>query len=109
MSTVCAAGGRSIAARRMPAGIDKVVTVNAAPPLGDTANEQDSRGSARSGSCSLPDADDIRARHQCVNVIRPSLHHLRAVLEIGGLVVCRSHLVALLVRQLPLDHIGAPT
>ncbi len=43
-----------------------------------------------------------------IQVVRPPLHQLRAVLQIGGAVIGRPYLVALLVRKLPLDHVGRP-
>ena len=42
---------------------------------------------------------------QRVEMIGPCLHHLRALREIGGVVVCRAHGVSLLMRQLQLDEL----
>src|ERR1700733_1450474 len=59
-------------------------------------------------SKSLTYWNDLRTRNDRINVVSPRLHHPCAVLEIGCLVVRGTDLVALLVRQLPLDHVRTP-
>lgn len=46
---------------------------------------------------------------QSIYQISPGLHHLAPVFEVFSLVVAGPDLVALLVRQLPLDHVWPVT
>ena len=47
----------------------------------------------------------FRAILELVQVIRPLLHHLAALRQVLGKVVCRADLVAFAVYKLPLDHL----